>query len=109
MSWTGPGGGERRGYHHGNPREALVEAALRLIAEKGPAAFTIAEAARLPPARRPPSLMVALHVWSMSHGVAALFARPGAPRRKLPMTPEDLLEAGILLYLHGLGLAGRTV
>lgn len=213
MSWTGPGGGERRGYHHGNLREALVEAALRLIAEKGPAAFTIAEAARLagvspaapyrhfrsaeallaeiaergfdqlhvalrrawnggapdpvrafeamgraylafardepafyaamfdthlpheahpglqlagdrafaalrdaaealaarlPPARRPPSLMVALHVWSMSHGVAALFARPGASRRKLPMTPEDLLEAGILLYLQGLGLAGGT-
>src|ERR1700689_5986651 len=48
MSWTGHGGGyERRGYHHGNLREALVEAALVLIAEKGPAGFTIAEAARL--------------------------------------------------------------
>src|SRR5271169_7157189 len=48
MSWTGSGGGyERRGYHHGNLREALVEAALALIAEKGPAGFTIAEAARL--------------------------------------------------------------
>src|SRR5437588_2651798 len=42
MSWSG----QRRGYHHGNLREALVEAALRLIAEKGPAGFTIAEAAR---------------------------------------------------------------
>ena len=47
MSWTRPGGGERRAYHHGNLREALVEAALRLIAEKGTAGFTVAEAARL--------------------------------------------------------------
>ena len=47
MSWSGQGGFERRGYHHGNLREALVEAALTLIAEKGPAGFTIAEAARL--------------------------------------------------------------
>ena len=36
----------RRGYHHGNLREALVEAALGLIAEKGPAGFSFAEAAR---------------------------------------------------------------
>src|SRR3984893_8330688 len=42
MSWkTGP-----RGYHHGNLREALMRAALDLIAEKGPAGFTFAEAAR---------------------------------------------------------------
>ena len=47
MSWSSQGGFERRGYHHGNLREALVEAALTLIAEKGPAGFTIAEAARL--------------------------------------------------------------
>ena len=47
MSWSGQGGFERRGYHHGNLREALVDAALTLIAEKGPAGFTIAEAARL--------------------------------------------------------------
>src|ERR1700732_2903880 len=47
MSWSGQGGFERRGYHHGNLRVALVEAALALIAEKGPAGFTIAEAARL--------------------------------------------------------------
>src|SRR5271169_5900374 len=47
MSWSSQGGFERRGYHHGNLREALVEAALALIAEKGAAGFTIAEAARL--------------------------------------------------------------
>ena len=38
--------GRRRGYHHGNLRQALIEAALDLIADKGPAGFTFAEAAR---------------------------------------------------------------
>lgn len=42
----GWGHGSRRSYHHGNLKEALVEAARRLIAEKGPAGFTFAEAAR---------------------------------------------------------------
>lgn len=37
---------KRRGYHHGNLREALVEAALHLVVEKGPLGFTMAEAAR---------------------------------------------------------------
>src|SRR5215467_11101070 len=42
MSWkSGP-----RGYHHGNLKEALMRAALDLIAEKGPSGFTFAEAAR---------------------------------------------------------------
>jgi len=212
MSWSGPGGGhERRGYHHGNLREALIAAALALIAEKGPAGFTVAEAARLagvspaapyrhfrdagallaevalrgfehfadalgrawnngrpnplgafenvgraylafarsepayyaamfetriafedypalraasdrafavlreaadgvaatlPKASRPPTLMMALHVWALSHGIASLFCRADAGRRKLPMSPEELLEAGVLLYLQSLGLAG---
>ncbi|HUN44612.1 MAG TPA: TetR/AcrR family transcriptional regulator [Acetobacteraceae bacterium] len=211
MSWSGQGGFERRGYHHGNLREALVEAAVALIAEKGPDGFTIAEAARLagvspaapyrhfrdaqallaevalrgfdrfaaslsgawnngrpdplrafeaigraylafarnepafyaamfearlvfddhPPLlaagdrafgvvreaadrlaaslqreQRPPSLMMALHVWALAHGIAALFVRGGPSRRKLPMTAEELLEAGLLVYLRGLGLAG---
>jgi AcrR family transcriptional regulator len=214
MSWSSQGGFERRGYHHGNLREALVEAALMLIAEKGPAGFTIAEAARLagvspaapyrhfrdaealvaevalrgfeqfaadltvawndgrpllarafeavgraylafargqpayyaamfearidftvhpglsaaadrafgvlreaadrltaalPPGRRPPSLMMALHVWAMAHGIASLFVRADPSRRKLPMSPEELLEAGVLLYLQSLGLAGGPV
>jgi AcrR family transcriptional regulator len=215
MSWSRRGGGtsERRGYHHGNLREALIDAALELIAAKGPAGFTIAEAARLagvspaapyrhfrdaeallaevavrgferleealtkawangtpspsrafealgrayltfardepayyaamfeahvapdshpglqvagdrafgvlreaaerlgaglPRERRPPALMVALHVWAMSHGVASLFVRAGNARRKLPMAPEELLEAGVLVYLQGLGLAGSS-
>ncbi|HEX2115204.1 MAG TPA: TetR/AcrR family transcriptional regulator [Alphaproteobacteria bacterium] len=209
MGWGGHGG--RRGYHHGNLREALIRAALDLIAEKGPAGFTFADAARsagvssaapyrhyrdreallvdvarrgferfaermektwndgkpnpytafeelgraylafardeaayysamfeagvsldadpalreaadrafatlrraaetltahLPVEKRPPALMMSLHIWAMTHGIASLFARADAGRRKLPMTPEELLEAGFLVYLRGLGLAG---
>lgn len=209
MSWSRDSGKGPRGYHHGNLREALVRAALALIAEKGPGGFTFAEAARaagvspaapyrhfrdrdelladvakrgfvlfeealkaawddgrpepfaafervgkaylafartqpayysamfeagvpvdadpelqqagdrafavlrqgaealiarLPANQRPPALMVALHVWSLSHGIASLFARGDAARRKLPMSAEELLEAGVLVYLQGLGL-----
>ena len=54
---------------------------------------------------RPPALMVALHVWSLAHGVATLFVSGGRDlRRKLPMMPEELLEAGLLLYLQSLGI-----
>src|SRR5882672_3385029 len=179
MDWSKHSGG-RRGYHHGNLREALIEAALRLIGEKGPGGFTVAEAARaagvspaapyrhfrdgqdlladvavrgferftaalrrawddgrpdpstaypalsragddafavlreaaemlcagLPKGKRPPPLMVALHVWSLSHGIASLFGRGDAARRALPMPPEELLEAAVLIYLRGLGISG---
>ena len=200
----------RESYHHGNLREALVEAALDLIAERGPAGFTFAEVARAAgvspaapyrhfrdrnavvaeiarrgferfaaeleaawregrpnPVRaiencgkaylayarqepasyaamygsglvleddatllvasdrafgvlrraaevacntargatRPPPMMVALHIWSLAHGIASLFIGPAdGGRRRLPMTPEDLLEAGLLIYLQSLGL-----
>lgn len=213
MSWSRDGAAGRRGYHHGNLREALVEAALALIAAKGTAGFTIAEAARLagvspaapyrhfrdaeallaevavrgfdrltdaltrawnrgasepvaafeamgraylgfahdhpayyaamfearlapashpdlqvagdrafavlrdaaemlcariPSAHRPPALMVALHIWSLSHGIASLFGRADDSRRKLPMSPADLLEAGVLLYLQSLGITASS-
>ncbi len=36
----------KRGYHHGNLREALVEACLKLIEKKGPTGFTLSEASR---------------------------------------------------------------
>ena len=36
----------RRGYHHGDLKRALVDAARRLITAKGPMGFTMAEAAR---------------------------------------------------------------
>jgi AcrR family transcriptional regulator len=45
MSWS-KDDKESRGYHHGNLKEALLRAALELIAQKGPAGFTFAEAAR---------------------------------------------------------------
>src|SRR5215469_5177004 len=45
MSWSRETRGPR-GYHHGNLKEALIRAALDLIAQKGPAGFTFAEAAR---------------------------------------------------------------
>jgi AcrR family transcriptional regulator len=75
-----------------------------------------AVAAMHPGPGQPPALMVALHVWAQAHGIASLFvgpegARPG-PRRALPMAPEELLEASLLIYLQGLarrsgGAAGR--
>ena len=37
----------KQGYHHGNLRQALVNAALKLIEEKGPTGFTLSEAAKL--------------------------------------------------------------
>jgi hypothetical protein len=58
---------------------------------------------------RPPALMVALHIWAMSHGIASLFGRGDAARRTLPMSPDELLEAEVLVYLRGLGLpAGKS-
>ena len=209
MSWSKQGGRSGpRGYHHGNLKEALIRAALELIAQKGPAGFTFAEAARwagvspaapyrhfrdrdellidvarrgfdqfesvlarawdagrpdafaaldrigkaylqfarsepayysamfeagippeaspelrdaaerafavlrtaierlvatMPARDRPPVLMMTLHIWALSHGIASLFGRGDAARRSLPMSPEDLLEAAVLIYLNGLG------
>lgn len=37
----------KRGYHHGNLKQALVDATLTLIEQKGPQGFTIAEAAKV--------------------------------------------------------------
>src|SRR6187399_922403 len=45
MRWGKRGHGAR-GYHHGNLKEALMRAAIELIAEKGPGGFTFADAAR---------------------------------------------------------------
>jgi AcrR family transcriptional regulator len=46
MAWSKEEKEAPRGYHHGNLKEALLRAALELIAQKGPAGFTFAEAAR---------------------------------------------------------------
>ena len=60
--------------------------------------------AALPSDKRPPALMMSLHVWSLSHGIASLFGRGDAGRRSLPMTADELLESAMLIYLQGLGL-----
>src|SRR6201986_4843485 len=48
MTWSKEDKEGPRGYHHGNLKEALLRAALELIAQKGPAGFPFAEAARGP-------------------------------------------------------------
>jgi AcrR family transcriptional regulator len=82
-----------------NPDLALAANRASRVLEK--AAEKLSE--HLPPGRRPPATMFSAHVWALSHGVVELFAR-GAPGRKSPFPPEDLLEAGIGIYLRGLGL-----
>ena len=84
-----------------------VNQELREAGERAFAAIRVAAerlVVQLPAAKRPPALMVALHVWAMAHGIASLFGRGDAARRSLPMSPEELLEAGTLLYLRGLGV-----
>ena len=95
---------------------AMFEAGIPLetnpeLREAGDRAFAVLRAATeqlvatMPAAKRPPVLMMALHIWAMSHGIAALFGRGDAGRRALPMSPEELLEAAVLVYLRGLGIA----
>src|ERR1700732_5600128 len=94
---------------------AMFESGLALdisqdLRDAGERAFAVIRAAserlvaQIPAPRRPPAFMVALHVWALAHGVASLFGRGDAGRRKVPMQPEELLEAGVLVYLRGLGL-----
>src|ERR1700744_2045694 len=88
---------------------AEVSASLHAAGERAFAVIRAAAerlAALAPPGTpRPPALMIALHIWSMSHGIASLFARGDGAGRKLPMTAEELLEAEVLIYLRGLGFS----
>jgi len=86
---------------------ALLAASDRAFAVLRDAA---AAAARAMPANgRPPATMMALHIWSMAHGIASLFIDgPSGSRRRLPMPPEDLLEAGLLIYLQSVGADPST-
>lgn len=79
----------------------LSRAAARSEAVLARAAAALSD--HLPEGRRPPPSMVSAHVRAMSHGVVELFAR-GRPGARSPFAPEDLLEAGIGIYLRGLGL-----
>jgi AcrR family transcriptional regulator len=80
----------------------LRESGERAFGVLRAAAETIVAAAKTD--KKPPALMVALHVWALSHGIASLFARGDSARRALPMSAEELLEAGVLIYLEGLGI-----
>ncbi|WP_043919166.1 TetR/AcrR family transcriptional regulator [Jannaschia aquimarina] len=84
-----------------NETPDLARAAARSHAVLEKAAAALSE--RLPADRRPPPAMFSAHIWAMSHGVVELFSR-GDPGANAPFPPEDLLEAGIGIYLRGLGL-----
>ena len=94
---------------------AMFESGLPLethadLARAGGRAFAVlreateALCAELPREQRPPSMMMSLHFRAITHGIAALFGRGDAARRKLPMSPRDMPETGMLIYLQGLGL-----
>ena len=78
---------------------ASVANRARAVLEK--AAVSLSD--HLPPGKRPPASMFSAHIWALSHGIVELFAR-GTPGTRSPFPPEDLLEAGIGIYLRGLGL-----
>jgi len=85
----------------------LLQAREAAFAVVRKAASDASNRARTP--NRPPAQMVALHVWSLTHGIAALFISHGiSDNRLLPMSPEDLLEAGLMIYLRSLGLPPAT-
>lgn len=91
----------------------LAHGSTPLLARESDRAFNVLREtagemhAILPADRRAPALMIALHVWSMTHGIASLFLRGDNARRNLPVRPEELLESGILIYFDGLGYAPR--
>ena len=108
MSWNKDGPGERdepRGYHHGNLREALIHAALALIAEKGAGRLHLRRGGAL--RRRQPG--GALSAFSRSRradgqrraarlravrggAVARLGRRPARPVRRLQRLGKAYLE-----------------
>ena len=81
-----------------HPDLAHVATKARAVLERAAEALSL----QLPPTKRPPASMFAAHIWAMSHGVVELFTRGNGANSPFP--PEDLLEAGIGIYLRGLGL-----
>ena len=100
---------EKPGYYMAMFESGLSiagNADLAAAAERAEDALTRAAEAlfqRLPPDRRPPSGMVAHHIWAMSHGVVELFGR-GRPGSRAPISASEMLESGVLIYLRGLGV-----
>jgi hypothetical protein len=93
---------------------AMFEAGVPLdtdreLREASENAFAVLRAAAeklvslMPSQGRPPALMVALHVWAMTHGIASLFGRGDAVRRALPMPPEGTARGCGSHYLRGTG------
>lgn len=78
--------------------EASGEAGLRAFGVLEQAAEALLALA--PEADRPPARLVACHLWSIAHGVAGVFARPGGARA--PFSPEDMLDSALMIYLRGL-------
>src|SRR5437899_3092694 len=100
MSWRKEQRRAERGYHHGNLKEALLQAALGLIAEKGAAGFTFADAARM--AGVSPAAPYR-HFRDRDELLSSIAQRGFEQFEALPMSAEDLLEAEVLIYLRGLG------
>ncbi len=96
------GGGDPASGGADSAVQGASDAAFAVLRRAADAACARAKAGRGPPAQ-----MVALHIWSLTHGVASLFVTSGTSPGRLPMPAEDLLEAGLLIYLESLGLAGR--
>lgn len=82
-----------------NPELAAAAARASAVLEKAAAALS----AHIPPEKRPPASMFSAHIWAFCHGIVELYTR-GAPGSRSPFPPEQLLEAGIGIYLRGLGL-----
>ena len=81
------------------------DAAFAILRRAADAACAQARTAGAGRSRAVPAQMVALHVWSLTHGIASLFVTPGTAAGRLPMPADDLLEAGLLIYLRSLGLS----
>lgn len=59
---------------------------------------------RVPAAQRPPVDLMSFHIWALSHGTATLFAERSLGRGRVPISSDDVLESGVLVYLRGLGV-----
>ncbi|MCB5409351.1 TetR/AcrR family transcriptional regulator [Pseudogemmobacter faecipullorum] len=87
------------GLQPGNhPDLAIVSGRARALMDR--AAEGMLEA--LPATRRPPASMVSAHIQAINHGMVELYLRGNGGAQPWPV--EDLLEAGIGIYLRGLGV-----
>ena len=102
----GPGAGPHagpRGYHHGNLKEALIRAALDLIAAKGPAGFTLRRPRAGPASVRPRRTGISATATNCSPtwpGAASIGSRPRCRRlERRPARPVHRLRALGRAYL----------